>query len=120
MTNDELVHMHNSGMLVGSHSVNHPVMSKLTLEEQETEIVSSFEMIESITGKLALKSFCYPYGGFHTFTAKTENLLEKHSCHFSVNVESRDINQNDLANRRQALPRFDCNEFPHGSCLGIL
>jgi len=118
MTRDELAHMHNNGMLLGSHSVNHPVMSKLALEEQETEIVLSFKMIESITGQLAIKSFCYPYGGFHTFTDETENLLEKHSCHFSFNVEPRDINQNDLANRPQALPRFDCNMFPHGSCLG--
>lgn len=116
MTKAELAYMHNNGMVLGSHTVNHPVMSKLTIEEQEREIVSSFQMIESITGEVALKTFCYPYGGFHTFTAQTEELLNKHSCLFSFNVESRDINQKDLASRRQALPRFDCNEFSHGSC----
>lgn len=114
MTKAELVCMHNSGMILGSHTVNHPVMSKLTIEEQEREIVESFQMIESITGKVALKTFCYPHGGFYTFTTQTEDLLEKHSCLFSFNVEPRDINQNDLANRRQALPRYDCNAFPHG------
>ena len=119
VTKSELEYMHKNGMVLGSHTVSHPVMSKLTIEEQEEEIVSSLQMIESITGKAALKTFCYPYGGFHTFTAQTEGLLEKHSCLFSFNVESRDINQKDLSSRRQALPRFDCNEFPHGFCRYI-
>jgi peptidoglycan/xylan/chitin deacetylase (PgdA/CDA1 family) len=119
MTEAELAHMHYSGMVLGSHTVTHPVMSKLTIEEQEKEIVSSFQMIESITGKHALRTFCYPYGGFHTFTAETEDLLEKNSCLFSFNVEPRDIDQRDLANRRQALPRFDCNAFPYGSCRHV-
>lgn len=116
MTEAELAHMHRRGMVLGSHTVNHPVMSKLTIEEQEKEIVSSFQMLESITQINALKTFCYPYGGFHTFTAQTEHLLETNSCLFSFNVEPRDIDQMDLASRRQALPRYDCNLFPHGSC----
>jgi peptidoglycan/xylan/chitin deacetylase (PgdA/CDA1 family) len=119
MTKSELEYMHKNGMVLGSHSVSHPAMSKLTIEEQEEEIVSSFQMIESITGKAGLKTYCHPYGGFHTFTTQTEGLLEKHSCLFSFNVESRDINQKDLSSRRQALPRFDCNKFPHGSCRYI-
>lgn len=116
MTGSEIAHMVESGMIIGSHTVNHPVMSKLSVEKQEKEIVTSFEMLESITGKNNLKTFCYPHGGFHTFTDETENLLETHGCRFSFNVESRDIDRHDLTNRKQALPRFDCNEFPHGSC----
>ena len=119
MSKSELAHMHSRGMLLGSHTVNHPVMGKLVREEQEQEIGSSFQTIESITGKTASRTFCYPYGGFHTFTTQTEELLEKHSCLFSFNVESRDISQADLANRRQALPRFDCNAFPYGSCRQV-
>jgi peptidoglycan/xylan/chitin deacetylase (PgdA/CDA1 family) len=119
MTEPELAYMHHSGMVLGSHTVNHPVMSRLTTKEQEHEIVSSFHLIESITGQQTLKTFCYPYGGFHTFTAETEELLENNSCLFSFNVEPRDISQNDLASRRQALPRFDCNAFPYGSCRHI-
>ena len=109
-------------MVLGSHTVNHPVMSKLSAEEQEKEIVVSFQVIESITGKSALKTFCCPYGGFHTFTPRTEASLEKHACLFSFNVEARDIGKKDLASRRQALPRFDCNAFPYGSCrpVGLL
>lgn len=119
MTEFELAEMHHSGMVLGSHTVNHPVMSKLTIKEQENEIISSFRLIESITGNQTFKTFCYPYGGFHTFTVDTEILLQENGCLFSFNVEARDISQNDLKSRRQALPRFDCNAFPFGSCLYI-
>ncbi|MDX1641901.1 MAG: polysaccharide deacetylase family protein [Balneolaceae bacterium] len=116
MTKGELAELHHSGMVLGSHTVTHPVMSKLRADKQEREIALSFEFIESIAGKQNLKTFCYPYGGFHTFTAETEKLLEKYGCLFSFNVESRDIEHADLANRKQALPRYNCNEFPYGSC----
>jgi len=116
MTKAEIKHLNNSGMVIGSHTVNHPVMSKISVSEQGREIESSFQMIESIVGKSALKTFCYPYGGFHSFTAYTEQLLEKNACAFSFNVEARDISEKDLAFRRQALPRYDCNAFPYGSC----
>lgn len=115
MTEPELKKMHHNGMVIGSHTVNHPVMSKLPLNNQEKEIIDSFGFLESITGKTPLKTFCYPYGGFHTFTSETEELLEKNGCLFSFNVESRDICHEDITNRRQALPRYDCNQFPHGS-----
>jgi len=116
MTKAEIKHMHNNGMVIGSHTVNHPIMSKISICEQEIEIESSFQMIESIVGIPTLKTFCYPYGGYHSFTAGTEQLLEKNACLFSFNVEARDISEKDLASRRQALPRYDCNAFPYGSC----
>ena len=33
---------------------------------------------------------------------------------FSFNVEQRAIGPQDIESGRQALPRFDCNQFPHG------
>ena len=115
MTESELKKINNAGMVIGSHTVNHPVMSKLSLGDQEEEIIESFGMLESIVGKIDIKTFCYPYGGFHAFTLQTEELLEKNGCHFSFNVESRDIDREDIMKRRQALPRYDCNQFPHGA-----
>lgn len=114
LSENEIRDMHNQGMLIGSHTVNHKVMSKLSGEEQEFEIEKSFSFIESITKGLKCKTFCYPYGGFHTFTNETEKILEKHHSSFAFNVEPRDIETSDLVERRQALPRYDCNLFPHG------
>ena len=91
-------------------------MSKLSLEDQKQEIENSFSFLEEVTGGLQIKTFCYPYGGFHTFTDGTMKLLDKEKVKFSFNVEAREISSNDLFNNQQALPRFDCNQFPHGSC----
>ena len=33
--------MHNAGMIIGSHTVNHPVMSRLNNQEQEFQIKKS-------------------------------------------------------------------------------
>jgi peptidoglycan/xylan/chitin deacetylase (PgdA/CDA1 family) len=108
--------LHEAGMIVGSHTVSHPVMSKLAPAEQDAEIRQSFERLEQATGGLAVRTFCYPYGGYHSFTPETEALLESHGCLFSFNVEPRDMDADFLTNRRQALPRYDCNAFPFGKC----
>ena len=115
ISKSELKEMFDSDMVIGSHTVNHMVMSKLSLADQELEITRSFDLLDCIVGRSSIKTFCYPYGGFHTFTTETEKLLEENNCDFSFNVESRDIDRSDLNSRIQALPRYDCNQFPYGS-----
>ena len=61
-----------------------------------------------------VETFCYPYGGFHTFTPETEQLLLSAGSRDSFNVEARDIGPVDLLQRPQALPRYDCNQLPFG------
>jgi len=116
MTPDKLRILHDAGMLIGSHTQNHPVMSHLDRKEQEEEIAGSFNVLEDLLGPLELRTFCYPYGGFHSFTQETEDLLKKNRCLFSFNVEPRDVTGEDILSRAQALPRYDCNMFPHGQC----
>lgn len=118
LTPEQFREMHENGMIIGSHTVNHPCMSKLAPVDQEREIHESFALIERTLGPLALKTFCYPYGGSHSFTPATERLLQNAGCHFSFSVEYRDIVAEDLLHRRQALPRYDCNmvsKFIHPS-----
>jgi len=115
LTKEQIWRMSKCGMIIGSHTVNHPCMSKLGIQEQESEIVNSFNLLESIVGNLEVKTFCYPYGGFHSFTKDTEFLLAKHGCEFAFNVEPRDIDHKDFLQKKLALPRYDCNMFPYGS-----
>ena len=114
LTNNQIFEMHNEGMIIGSHTVNHPVMSRLSYEEQEFQIYNSFRHLKKIVKKFNQKTFCYPYGGFHSFNNETEKILSKHNCIYSFNVEHRDIENSDLKNRPQALPRYDCNCFKYG------
>lgn len=115
----ELKQIHNQGMIIGSHGINHCVMSRLSRSDQALEISESFEFLENVTGGLTTRTFCYPYGGFHSFTNETRDLLEKNDCAFAFNVEARDIDGNDLRRCRQALPRYDCNMFPFGMSEGM-
>jgi peptidoglycan/xylan/chitin deacetylase (PgdA/CDA1 family) len=109
MSKEELLKMKSSGMVIGSHSVNYPVMSKLTVGEQRLEIEGSFNFLRKISVVSSKKTFCYPCGGFHSFTDETIKILEDNKCIYSFNVEPRDITSDDLRNYRQALPRYDCN-----------
>ena len=111
VTSEQILEMHNSGMIIGSHSVNHPVMSRLNLKDQVFQIKNSFNFLKDIVKSFHQKTFCYPYGGFHSFNAQTEKILSKENCLYSFNVEPRDIEVDDLKLRPQALPRYDCNHF---------
>lgn len=110
----QIKEMQDFGMIIGSHSVNHRVFSKLSENEQASEINDSFDFLEGTMGKSRIKTFCYPYGGFHTFNSYTENLLNQAGCNFSFNVEQRDVTETDIRQRPQALPRYDCNQFKLG------
>lgn len=120
LNHKEMVEMENAGIIIGSQTDSQLIMSKLSLESQRIEIQSTFENLGEFGLPLPYKSFFYPYGGFHTFTEKTEALFEIEICHFSFNVESRDISKKDLTQRKQALPRYNnYNEFPYGQVRRI-
>lgn len=61
MTNDEVLEMSNSGMEIGGHTVNHPILTSATSEEARNEIQNGKNELESIIGK-PLKYFAYPSG----------------------------------------------------------
>jgi peptidoglycan/xylan/chitin deacetylase (PgdA/CDA1 family) len=114
ITTDQIAEMAANDMLIGSHTKSHPVMSKLSAYEQSVEIGSSFDFLSSIC-KLPLRTYCHPYGGFHSFNDDTMRLLNDHGVDFSFNVEGREINSQDRFQSIQCLPRFDCNQFQFGS-----
>lgn len=120
LSKQEIVALRDAGMVIGSHSHSHVVMSKLTPEKQKKDIATSFQILEGLAGKLEIRTFCQPYGGFLSFTDDTERILEELGCAFSFNVEPRDIKEKDMRTRRQALPRYDCNHFQFGQCECIL
>jgi peptidoglycan/xylan/chitin deacetylase (PgdA/CDA1 family) len=111
---DGLVEMADAGMLIGSHSTTHPVMSKLDKDAQALEISRSVEWISTNIGSQGLRSYCHPYGGFHSFDHHTVAALVANGVDFSFNVEARDIEPSDIGRQPHALPRYDCNLFPHG------
>jgi len=113
LTLDQIREMAAAGMEIGSHSVSHPVFSKLAVDRQWSEIDASFSFLEATLSQ-PIDTFCYPYGGFHNFTDDTKRLLTERGCRFAFNVEPRDIEARDLRECPMTLPRYDCNMLPHG------
>lgn len=110
---EHLVEMHENGMLIGSHSSSHQLMSKLSKVDQQKEISDSFNFLLNL-GVCKEKTYCHPYGGFISFNSETVELLNANDVKFSFNVEAREINASDFTRSRQFLPRFDCNLFQFG------
>jgi len=114
LTKGQILKMHENGIIIGSHTVNHPVMSRLNEKDKLFQIKSSFNFLENLVKQFHHKTSCYPYGGFHSFTNQTEVMLSEEKCMYSFNVEDRDIEEVDLRFTKQALPRYDCDQFSFG------
>lgn len=63
MNEEELRQWQNAGHYVGSHTLDHPFLSKCSPEQLHHELADSKTEIENITGKPAT-CICYPYGDF--------------------------------------------------------
>ena len=113
VSQESLLEMRNNGMVIGSHSATHPVMSKLSFKEQEEELIKSFSIIDSLNDK-GFRSYCHPYGGLHSFNDGTIEILNKMEVSYSFMVDPRDIVAKDFEISRNKLPRYDCNIFQYG------
>ena len=113
---NEIKNMTKDGLIIGSHSFSHKLFSEMSIKSAKSEIKKSFDFIDQFT---PLRTFSYPYGGFHTFNRNTVKILKDNKVSFSMNVESKDIKKIDLKKYRQSLPRYDCNEFIYGKIKKI-
>ena len=113
LSKDKLKEMYSYGNIIGAHTVTHPVMSRLGHYDQQIQIKESFSFLEDLVLQNH-KTYCHPYGGFHSFNEDTIDILGTEQVMYSFSIESRDITKNDLEFSYQFLPRFDCNEFPFG------
>jgi len=109
---ENIKEMHNNEMVIGSQTVNHLLMSKLSTRQQKSEIKNSIETLSSITNS-PCKTYCHPFGGNISFNRNTTRILNDFSISYSFSTESREIAKADLKSLH-SLPRFDCNEFKFG------
>jgi len=106
----ELRHLSSLGMIIGSHSESHTLLSRLTFKKQFEEIKNSKIFLEKIINK-NIDTFCYPYGGKISYNRNTLKILKKLKFKLAYTVEYRDINFKDIKNKPYELPRYDCNLF---------
>ncbi|MDD3288268.1 MAG: polysaccharide deacetylase family protein [Alphaproteobacteria bacterium] len=116
-TKEDMISMHAAGMIIGGHTVAHPVLGNLCLDEQRREIEDSLACLRGILGEKSVESFSFPYGRKATYTDETLQLLKDAECRYSFAVEHRNITAEDISNNILALPRWDCNQFSYGQLV---
>ncbi len=72
VTGDEVKALDQAGMEIGSHTLTHHDLSKLSQSQQQVEISQSKTELEQLLGKPVL-AFCYPSG---KYTAQTAALTQ--------------------------------------------
>ena len=63
-------------MDIGAHSVTHPVLAALSLQEQRREIEEGKQTLEAVCGQAAT-SFSYPYGSEADYSNETVQLVRQ-------------------------------------------
>lgn len=61
MTDDQIKQLHRAGMGIGGHTVNHPILASLNINEARTEIKNGKSTLESIINS-PVHLFAYPNG----------------------------------------------------------
>lgn len=75
LTRDELVELAADDRIsIGSHTHSHPSLAGLPPEEQQQEITTARQVLESLTGR-PVTSFAYPFGGSAQVSAETISLV---------------------------------------------
>ena len=105
---DELKRINEEGNIIGSHTVTHRVLSRLSYAEQEEEIRQSFEFLKSNISLEQPYSFCYPYGYKASYNNDTLKILKKYKVHNAVIFDNKTQTRNL---KRYELSRIDCNQF---------
>jgi peptidoglycan/xylan/chitin deacetylase (PgdA/CDA1 family) len=73
---DDVHALQGLGFTIGAHTVNHPILSRVTPQRAWTEILGSRTMIESACGT-APRAFAYPNGGAADYTDTVRRLVRE-------------------------------------------
>ena len=107
MNTDQISHLVDDGMHIGSHGYNHYWWNKLPLIKLEKEIDLSLNFLEKVGVDISRWTACYPYGSSSDDVVK---LLKEKKCKlaFTTVVDVANLSTAD----RLLIPRLDTNDLP--------
>lgn len=73
---DELLEMSNSGIEIGSHTMNHPILSRIDQTRLVEEVCTPKKILEDKLGR-GITSFCYPNSAPGDITDKVVETVQK-------------------------------------------
>ncbi len=85
LNSDQLKFMSRNGMEIGSHSISHPVLSRISLKKVEYEVLQSKLELEKILNGEVI-TFCYPYGRYND---KVIKIIESAGYHYARTTNER-------------------------------
>lgn len=113
----EVRELHSCGMTIGSHTVSHPELKRLSVGEVESELSGSKQALEDAVGA-PITTFAYPYAfpeANRGFVRTLEGLLQE--CGYELGVTTILGTAKPQASR-WFLPRLPVNTWDDLSFLG--
>ena len=105
MSQTQIKEMISNGMHFGSHGKSHFWFSSLDKTEQEKEIISSINFLDSLYDKDHVLTMCYPYGDYNKNTLE---LLTKHKFKLGLTTVPKTYSLDDNI---LEIPRWDTNDY---------
>lgn len=76
MSWDMVRELRDAKMTIGGHTVRHPMLSKLSKDEQQGEITTCLRRLNEELGA-SVRTFAYPFGQRHSFNDDTKTCLRE-------------------------------------------
>lgn len=102
MTWPQLTEMSQNGMEIGSHTISHRILAKLTDEEQEKEIRESKTRLERHLQQ-EIHSIAYPVGRYFCYNSSSVNIAQDAGYQIGFN--------NEPGYHRSVANQLDLNRF---------
>ncbi len=107
---EEIKYLVDLGMIIGSHSHSHEVLSRCSDNQQNFEISFSKEYLQKKIG-IKIDLFCYPYGSNDTFNQSSRDFLKKNKYRYAFMVNPKDFSEIQIKKTPYDFPRYDCSLF---------
>ena len=115
VTWDQIRIMEESGLLIGCHTVTHPILSRIDQKQAYTEIASARDRLLKQTTVKA-NWFCYPQGGPADFTPEIKQIVQELGFEGAyIAFQSQYWSQDRFTLPRYSAPRDD-TEFQWMLC----
>jgi peptidoglycan/xylan/chitin deacetylase (PgdA/CDA1 family) len=106
LSSDDVITLSKAGVVFGSHTHRHPILSLLSVEEQSVEVEQSRGLITSLTGRPPIE-FAYPNGSSLDFDRRTIGILRSLGFQLAVTTTQRHLTETA---DRFALPRIGISD----------
>jgi peptidoglycan/xylan/chitin deacetylase (PgdA/CDA1 family) len=111
MSWDNIREMNENGLDFGAHTVTHPILTNLTLNQAKFEIVESKKIIEKKLNK-TITTFCYPNGSPSDYNSDIIKILRDNGFLCAVTAIPKAVTlKSDMFELGRFPPGYDFKSF---------